>query len=110
MTVNVLSVCVTVLVLALHLAEPTFHVPSWIDKLLSKQQVSSQDQKVQDISNMSMSNTNGIAMQGIKDNQNLMIVAKWKSVAKFVNAVFFYMFLCASILMIIVCGILWGKS
>ena len=107
-----MSVCVTVFVLALHLTEPTTHVPSWIDRLLfkPKQQVSSQDQTVQDISNISMSSIDGNVMQGMKDNQRLIIVAKWKRVAKFVNAVFFYMFLCASVLMIIVCGILWGQS
>ena len=109
MMVNVLSVCVTVLVLALHLTEPTTQVPLWLDKLLSKSKhkVFCQDQNVQDISNMSMSNTNG---KGMKDNQSLMIVATWKGVARFVNAVFFYMFLCASVLMIIVCSILWGQS
>ena len=108
MMVNVLSVCVTVLVLALHLTEPTTQVPLWLDKLLSKSKhkVFCQDQNVQDISNMSMSNTYG---KGKKDNRSL-IVATWKSVAKFVNAFFFYMFLCASILMIIVCSILWGQS
>ena len=100
MVMNVLSVCVIVLILALHHADPSTEVPAWLYNLLFKQSkvgLTERDQ-IQEIPEIEIS-------------QNEMANArKWQNVARLVNKALFWVFLSGFILMLVVCITLWFQE
>ena len=129
MSLNGLSVCVTVLVLALHLTDPTTQVPSYLQKLHSgfrmklrnKNARRIQVSEVEKESNLdekkacSASNTKYPGCEeNINQNQNLEQMGKgtvtWKELAGIVNQIFFIIFISANLLVVIICSILWSQA
>ena len=121
MVMNVLSVCVTVLILALHHADPSTEVPAWLYNLLfrrSKVGLTERDQ-IQEITgiekrcNETESYVHCLKCEGSKSTElgqnhvQMDNARKWQNVARILNKIFFWVFLVAFVIMLIVCIALW---
>ena len=121
MSLNGLSVCVTVLVLALHLNDPSTQVPSWLKKLCSGFRMVLRNKNTKQIEAEPKLDGNKDCLasntkypdceEQVKPNKNLEPIGKgtltWKEVAGIVNGIFVKIFIGAQFLIILVCSMLW---
>ena len=121
MVMSVVSVCTTVLVLAMHFADHIPDVPLWLEKLLLKNntkvgnKIMEEDARNTKLEVMSVSSLdeNRIPNPGLidksEDNQENVIKEKWKRLARIVNKVFFVIFVAAYVIMIVTCAVIWSN-
>ena len=112
MSLNGLSVCVTVLILALHLTDRSTEVPSWLQKLHSGFRRNKNTTQIQ-VGEVEMETKPG-CKENIDQNQNLEQMGKgtvtWKELAGIVNRIFLIIFISANLLVVIICTILWSQA
>ena len=138
MVLSVISVCMTVLVLNIHHMGPLPDIPPWVYTVfftLRQKHNKQQKNKVEDgciivqpadckadihsdkVLDGQMSlladilaelrwHRNGLE----KKTEEVEVQEKWKDVAHIINKLFFYIFLLAFILLVIICSILWAQS
>ena len=121
MVMSVVSVCTTVLVLAMHFADPIPDVPLWLEKLLLKEntkvgnKMMDEDARNDKLEVMSVAsldgnqNPNPSFIDKSEDNQQNLDKEKWKKLARIVNKVFFVIFVAAYVVMIVCCAVIWSK-
>ena len=121
MVVNILSVCVTVLVLYLHHKDPYTQPPAWLQNLLLRKQVKVGSKtimvKEQNLSVMESSgnkaestSTNWKASMEKKCDCQNKTSDKWKEIASVINKMSFFLILFAAMIMAIICAIIWGRG
>ena len=114
MILNVLSVCLTVLVLTMHYADPTSEVPAWIvqwlvkfrKRAVHKIQVQEGINVADPTAFVSQNATDQVITQDEKANR----CWKWKELANVVNNVCFGVIALAYLVMVCFCGTLWSQA
>ena len=117
MVVNILSVCVTVLVLYLHHKDPYTQPPAWLENLLLRKpvKVGSKSIMVKEQSLSVMESTknkvesNTINWKASCDCQDKNS-DKWKEIASVINKISFFLILFVSIIVAIICAIIWANG
>ena len=121
MVMSVVSVCTTVLGLAMHFADHIPDVPLWLEKLLLKKntkvgnKMMDEDARNNKLEVMSVAsldgnqNPNPSFIEKSEDNQQNLDKEKWKKLARIVNKVFFVIFVAAYVVMIVCCTVIWSK-
>ena len=139
MVLSVISVCMMVLVLNIHHMGPLPDIPPWVYTVfftLRQKHHKQQKNKVEDgcilvqpaddckadilsdrVLDGQMSLLADILAElrwlrsGLeKKTEEVEVQEKWKDVARIINKLFFYIFLLAFILLVIICSILWAQS
>ena len=120
MVLNILSVCVTVLVLSLHFKDHIAAPPAWLDKVLlrSGKRVSPENilevkEAMQSEIDLSMEKKECPGSAPVKGSAGCEVNKnreKWKEAAKAINDISFYIFLFGFITMNVVCAILWMQG
>ena len=121
MVMSVVSVCTTVLVLAMHFADPIPDVPLWLEKLLLKKTTKvgikmmdedARNDKLESKSVVSLDgiqNPNPTLIEKCDDNQQHLIKENWKRLARIVNKVFFLIFVTTYVVIIVSCAVIWSE-
>ena len=121
MVMSVVSVCTTVLVLAMHFADPIPDVPLWLEKLLLKKttkvgnKMMEEDAKNYKLEVMSVAsldgnqNPNPSCTEKSEDNQQNLVKENWKRLARIVNKVFFLIFVTTYVVIIVSCAVIWSE-
>ena len=138
MVLSVISVCMTVLVLNIHHMGPLPDIPPWVYALfftLRQKHHKQQKNKVEDsciivqpadckadkLSDKVLDGQISLLADifaelrwhrsGLeKKTEEEEVQEKWKDVARIINKLFFYIFLLAFILLVIICSIIWAQS
>ena len=117
MSLNVFSVCMTVLILSLHWMEPFSEVPAWLARLLLTANRKVNHHVVTHVKGINQKETQippkipeahcpcCTKQNGEKRSAD----GEWKEVAKALNKLSFYVSLAVSVIMIIVCLSLWSQ-
>ena len=110
MLMNILSVCATVLVLSIYYTDPASDLPSWLNKLVMKKNVKVVPGTitVKEQKNPDMDSGDKAAGHADWENDNRVVLNKWKEAAKSLNRIFFYVFLVMFVVMDVGCCIMWS--